>query len=131
MGVLYKSSERLICRAAAHSCFCIITDFGHETNYALANTKKSCTLIVMRYQPQSHGFSQLCVYIIIHRYKNNDEDRYWMSVPSNALIDLTKFFFENLLSTLFKLNYRKLKSEILEHWFIPTNIQIMYALLNK
>ena len=131
MGVFDKSSERLIWRAAADSCFCIITDFGHGTNYALPNIKKSCTLIVMRYQPQSHDFSQLCVYIMIHLYKNNDEDRFWMSVSSNALIDLTKFFFENLLSTMFKLNYRELKSEILKHWFISTNIQIMYAELNK
>ena len=88
----------------------------------------------------------ICMYILIHSYKQNDENRTLSRVvPSTALIVyLNKFF--SFLKSVFKLfiwitlrmKYKselrkitKLKNEILEHCFISANTQIMYALLNK
>ena len=70
------------------------SDFGRETDYTLAKIKKSRTLTILRYQPRSHGLSQFSMYIMIHRYKQNDKNRALSRVvPGSALIAYLNRFF--------------------------------------
>ena len=100
--IFRKSSETLICRKDADSCFCIISDFGCKTNYALAKIKKSSILIILKYHLWPHDLFQFCMYRKIHRYKQNEDNRDLNRVrPSNAFIIYLNRFL-SFFGSLFK-----------------------------
>ena len=58
-------SEKLFCRTAAESCFCVIAYFACESNCVPVDIKTSYVYITLKYQPPCHGIFIFRMYIVM------------------------------------------------------------------